>query len=255
MMEKTLNVESYSVAPVKLWLKKLLFPGIDLHTRCRSHFLPRFLWSGEIDTLDAGFGNGALSYAAYKLGNRVLSITNEPLQVEKAQIFFSALNTDPERLHFQVCNLYDLPKLNRQFDQIICSETLEHIKNDALITKYFFEILKPGGVLHLCCPFALHPAHNLGRVDGPEDGGHVRDGYTLESYYALLHPLGFEVIKSAGLGSPIVTILDKLIVAIRMRLGDIAAFPLYLLTLPLQRLDYLNAKVPFSLYVQAIKPN
>lgn len=235
--------------------KEVIIPWVDLHTRCRSYFLPKFFRSGEIDTLDAGFGNGALSYAAYKLGNRVLGVTYDPTQVQKAHTFFPALNTDPERLQFQVCNLYDLPKVNRKFDQIICSETLEHIQKDDVIIKYFYEILKPGGVLHLCCPFALHPDNNLGRTNEPEDGGHVRDGYTLETYQKLLQPVGFEIVKNAGLGSPLLVALDKLIVAVRMKLGDIAALPLFFLSLPLQRLDYLNPSVPFSLYVQAIKPS
>jgi len=255
IMEKTLLAAESPIAQVKLWIKRLLFPGIDLHTRCRSYFLPKFFRSGRIDTLDAGCGNGSLSYAAYKLGNRVLGVTYEQTDVQKAHTFFSALNTDPERLQFKVFNLYDLPKLNRKFDQIICSETLEHIKKDDVIIQYFYDILNPGGVLHLCCPLSLHPDNNLGRTDNPEDGGHVRDGYTMESYQNLLQPVGFEIVENAGLGSPLLVALDKSIVALRMKVGEIAALPLYLLTLPLQWLDYLNPKVPFSIYVQAVKPN
>ena len=254
-MEQSLVVEKSPISQIKLLGKRLLFPGIDLHTRCRSSFLPKFFRSGEIETLDAGFGNGALSYAAYNLGNRVLGVTYDQTQVQKARTFYPALNTNPERLQFQVCNLYDLPQLNRKFDQIICSETLEHIQKDDVIVKYFYDILKPGGILHLCCPFSLHPEHNLGRTDGPEDGGHVRDGYTLESYQKLLQPVGFEIVKSVGLGSPLLVALDKALVTVRNKLGEVAAIPLFILTLPLQRLDYLNATVPFSLYVQVVKPS
>lgn len=154
--------------------KRLLFPGLDLNTRCRYRHLPQ---------------------------------------------------------HFRK-NLYDLISIDQQFDQIICSETLEHVRQDALIIRHFHGILRPGGVLHLCSPFALHPRHHHGRVDNPEDGGHVRDGYTLESYQALLQPVGFEIVKQVGLG---------------------LALPLFLLTWALQLLDLPNPKVPFSLYVQAVK--
>jgi SAM-dependent methyltransferase len=253
MIGQSFTTQEAPISQAKLWGKKLLFPGIDLHTRCRNHFLPKFFRSGDIDTLDAGFGNGALSYAAYKLSNRVLGVTYDPIQVQKANAFFSSLNTNSERLQFQVCNLYDLPKLNRKFDQIICSETLEHIQKDDVIIRNFYEILKPGGVLHLCCPFALHPEHNFGRTNEPEDGGHVRDGYTMESYQELLQPLGFEIVKSAGLGSPLLSALDRSMVAVRMKLGDIAALPLFLIALPLQKFDYLNPTVPYSLYVQVVK--
>ena len=236
-----------------LWAKQLLFPGLDLHTRCRYRFLPRFFKPGSIDTLDAGCGNGALAYAAFKLGNRVLGVTDEPEQARKANTFFSALGVPPERLSFEVCNLYNLGRLSRKFDQIICSETLEHIKQDHLVVKSFYELLRPGGVLHLCSPFALHPDHHLGRVDNPEDGGHVRDGYTIASYKSLLEPAGFQIVRSIGLGSPILVRADSLARLVGARAGSIAALPAFLLTWPLQWADFLNPAVPFSLYVEAVK--
>ncbi|MBI1748976.1 MAG: class I SAM-dependent methyltransferase [Acidobacteria bacterium] len=239
---------------VKLWVKWRLFPGLDLATRCRYRHVSRFLASGPIDTLDAGCGNGALSYAAYLHGNRVIGVTKDPNQVRAARALFSAVGTDPKRLSFEVCDLYDLPKLDRSFDQIICSETLEHIRQDDLVIRNFYEVLRPGGVLHLCCPFALHPEHHLGRVDGPEDGGHVRDGYTLASYRTLLEPAGFQLVCKIGLGSQRLTQLDRFLRNIRNRTGDLAALPFFLITRRLQQLDALNPPVPYSLYVQAVKP-
>lgn len=224
-----------------------------MHTRCRYRFLPQYFRSGSIDTLDAGCGNVALAYRAYKLGNRVIAVTNDSKQVSKARSFFYFLGVDSSRLQFEVYNLYDLPKLGKQFDQIICSETLEHIRRDDIVIHIFYELLRPNGLLHLCSPFALHPAHNLGRIDGIENGGHVRDGYSKESYRVLLEPVGFKIINYVGLGSPILYWLDKPIRWIRNKAGDIAALPLFLITLPLQRFDYINPTVPFSLYIQAVK--
>lgn len=239
---------------IRILLKWLLFPGFDLHTRCRYRFLTSYFKSGPIDTLDAGFGNGALAYAAYKLGNNVLGVSFDPEQIRKADALFSKVIKDnSNRLQFQLCNLYDLPKLDRNFDQIICSETLEHIKDDKRIIKYFYDILNRGGVLHLCCPYALHPHHHLGRVDGLEDGGHVRDGYTLESYESLLKPAGFKIVKSVGLGTSLLVDLDQVVRGVTNKYGEICSLPLFVLTWPLQFLDKINPKVPFSIYVQAIK--
>lgn len=238
---------------IKLWCKWLLFPGIDLNTRCRYRFLPRFFRSGSIDTLDAGCGNGALSYAAYKLGNRVLGVTFNQTEVDKARALFDLIGTDKGRLRFELCNLYDLPKVQRKFDQIICSETLEHIARDQEIVRIFYEMLKDGGVLHLCCPYALHPDHSLGRVNGPEDGGHVRDGYILESYQALLEPVGFKIVRNFGVGTPFLQKLDRAVRYLRIKWGDIGALPLFILIWPLLGFDSLNSKLPFSLYVQAVK--
>jgi SAM-dependent methyltransferase len=246
-----------SVLPVRdrirLWGKRLLFPGLDLHTRSRYRFLTRYFREGPIDTLDAGCGNGALSYAAYLRGNRVLGVTMDSLQVEKADEYFSFLGSDPIRLKFKVCNLYDLPQIQEKFDQIICSETLEHITRDKQVVAYFYDALRAGGVLHVCCPFSDHPG-NKGRVCTDESRGwHVRDGYTMESYRALLEPAGFQIVKSAGFGSPLLVKMTNIVQPVLSRRGAAFALPLFLLSWPLQLLDYENPKVPWSLYVQCVK--
>ena len=238
---------------VRLWGKRFLFPGLDVHTRSRYRFLTRYLKKGPLDTLDAGCGNGALSYAAYQRGNRVLGVTMEPSQIQKDTEYFSFLGTDPKRLKFELLNLYDLPKLQQQFDQIICSETLEHISRHELVVRYFYNLLRENGTLHLCCPYSEHPG-NKGRVCTDETvGWHVRDGYTMESYRALLEPAGFQIAKSAGFGSPLLVKLGDFIQPVMSERGFAFALPLFLLTWPLQLLDYPNPAVPLSLYVQCVK--
>lgn len=240
-------------ARIRLWGKRLLFPGLDLHTRSRYRFFTRYFRDGPIDTLDAGCGNGALSYAAYRRGNRVLGVTMDSIQVQKANEYFSFLGTDPARLKFKVCNLYDLAQIREKFDQIICSETLEHITRDKLVVEYFYDALRDDGVLHLCCPFSDHPG-NKGRVCTDESvGWHVRDGYTMESYRALLEPAGFQIVKTAGFGSPLLVKMTNVIQPVLSRKGAAFALPLFLLSWPFQLLDYENPKVPWSLYVQCVK--
>jgi len=238
--------------PLRMWFKKLLFPGLDLHTRCRYHALPVFLKSGDLCSLDAGCGNGALSWAAYRMGNRVLGLTVSQGEVDRARTFFSWLGTDSLRLTFQRQNLYDLEE-TQYFDQIICSETLEHIQDDRKVVERFYAVLKPGGILHLCAPYALHPDHALGREDRPEDGGHVRDGYTLPRYRALLEPCGFEIVKTAGFGGPIRVLADHVVRWVRNTAGDWLALPFFLILSPLCSLDPADPRVPYSLYVQAVK--
>jgi SAM-dependent methyltransferase len=238
---------------ISLWVKRFFFPGLDLHTRCRYRFISRFLRTGQIATLDAGCGNGALSYAAYTRENRVLGVTMESTQVEKARKYFSFIGTDPDRLSFEVCNLYDLPKLGLKFDQIICSETLEHIVRDREVVQFFYDMLPVGGILHVCCPYSEHP-RNKGHVCLDESvGWHVRDGYTLETYRQLLEPIGFRIVRNVGLGSPFLVRLASMIQGLLNWKGAAAAMPLFLLTWPLQFFDYMNPAVPLSLYVECIK--
>jgi cyclopropane fatty-acyl-phospholipid synthase-like methyltransferase len=238
---------------VKLFAKQHLFPGPDLHTRCRYKVLPKLMRKGDLETLDAGFGNGALSYAAFRMGNRVVGISNRQPEVTATTQLFESLEIPTDAIDLRALDLYDLEKLGRSFDQIICSETLEHIRDDRRIIDLFARMLKPKGRLVLCCPFALHPEHALGRIDEPEDGGHVRDGYTLETYRALLEPAGLQIIKHVGLGSSWLCALDRIERSARNRFGPLISLPVFLAMWPLTMFDYQDPKVPFSLAVVAEK--
>ncbi|MCB9799921.1 MAG: class I SAM-dependent methyltransferase [Candidatus Omnitrophica bacterium] len=241
---------------MKTFLKKCFFPGLDLHTRSRYRHLPKEFMSGPKITLDAGCGNGALSYAAFKKGNTVLGVSFSLTEIQKAKVFFSRFDTT--RLSFDVMNLYHLDKLETgRFDQIICSETLEHIQNDRLIIEQFYRLLKPGGILHLCCPNAEHREHALGRTDDPEDGGHVRDGYTLESYKRLFEDSHFEIVKNFGIGTPAIVKMDKIVASIQNRFGNIFATPVFLFFVPfLKFLDKkINPSKAYSIYLTVVKRN
>jgi hypothetical protein len=121
------------------------------------------------------------------------------------------------------------------------------------VVQYFYDLLREGGVLHICCPYSEHPG-NKGRVCTDESvGWHVRDGYTMQSYRALLEPLGFQIVKSAGFGSPLLVKLANIIQPAMSAKGVAFALPLFLATWPLQLLDYPDPPVPFSLYVQCVK--
>ena len=102
------------------WLRMLVYPGLDLHTRNRAS-IRRFWRTGARDVLDAGSGNGYLSWLAYKSGARVVAMNYEQGQVDKAKEFFLEFRkADPQRLRFECRNLYDLAAETRTFDEIIC---------------------------------------------------------------------------------------------------------------------------------------
>lgn len=234
-------------------MKWLLFPGIDLHTRCRYKLLPKYFLEGNINTLDAGCGNGCLGYEAYKRGSRVIGVSFDTAQIERCREFYNFLNIDSSKLDFKVMNLYNIEAIGFKFDQIICSETLEHILDDNHIIRSFYNLLNTNGILHLCCPYALHPQHAMGRINVPEDGDHVRDGYTHKMYKELLKSNGFKIIEYVGIGSPLIVKLDNFVRFFTNNFGEIFAIPFFLLVLPFTFFDRLNPKTPFSLYVRCIK--
>jgi SAM-dependent methyltransferase len=95
---------------------------------------------------------------------------------------FSTSHPDP-RHHLQIGSLTSLPYADASFDAALCTEVLEHIPDDAKAAAELARVLKPGGVLIASVP--LLPA--------PFDPNHVRQGYTLESFRALLTGAGFVV--------------------------------------------------------------
>jgi SAM-dependent methyltransferase len=236
-------------------LRALVYPGLDLHTRKRAS-LCRFWRTGLRDVLDAGSGNGYFSWLAYKTGARVVAFNFAQEQVTKAVDFLTGFKrADPARLKFEQRNLYDLVHEDRTFDEVICYEVLEHITRDRLVASEFFRVLRPGGVLHLCCPNSLHPRHQRETLDVNESGGHVRAGYTPDEYRNLLEPIGFQVDTVVGIGSPALYQADRFLRAIRNRIGDWAALPLLPFALPVVAFSSLNPQTPFSIYVKAIKPD
>ncbi len=233
--------------------RDFIFPGLDLHTRNRAS-LRRFWRSGSRDVLDAGSGNGYFSWIAYQSGARVVAMNFEPEQVEKARDFLIGYRSaDPERIRFERANLYDLSRETRDFDEIICFEVLEHLRRDDEVVRQFYRVLRPGGILHVCCPNRLHPRHQVEKLDSEERGGHVRQGYTAEDYAALLEPAGFKIDRIVGIGPPSVYQADRLLRAIRNRFGDALALPLLPFALPFVWLARFDPPVPFSLYARAVK--
>ena len=239
-------------------IKWLLFPGINLHTRQRYRILPRCLESaapGGACLLDAGCGNGMLSYRACLKGYQVTGISFKEGEVARCRKLFNGyLGIPEERLQFKVMNLYDVEALNQQYDQIICTEVLEHLMRDEAVCRSLFALLKPNGVIHICCPNADHPYNRSFPLDPGENGGHVRAGYTYESYRRLLEPIGFRIVGQRGLGGPVRQFFNSRIKRLQEKYGDVVAFPLFLLSFLFLWLDREEARVPYTLYVKAVKP-
>lgn len=196
-------------------IKWLLFPGINLHARLRYRVLPRYLPPPESENatvLDAGCGNGMLTYQAYRKGYRSIGISIKSGEIKRnRQLFNEWLGIPESCLMFKELNLYDLHALGMEFDHIICSEVLEHIRDHERVCENFYKVLRPGGTLHLCCPNSEHPDNQKHELDPDEKGGHVRPGYTEQSYRELLEPIGFRVSRPVGIGGPVRQTLNKLI--------------------------------------------
>lgn len=240
-------------------VKWILFPGLNLHARLRGTLIPKYLGRPQPGTerlvLDAGCGNGLLAYRACQLGNRVIGVSIKDEVQRNRQLFNEGLKIPESRLSFRELNLYNVRELGEnQFDEIICTEVLEHIRGDLEVCRSFYDLLKPGGTLHLCCPNADHAFHKAYPLDPHERGGHVRPGYTYDSYRALLEPLGFQVSPPIGVGGPLRHTCNESITRAQGRGGIGLGFLAFIALAPWSVFDSNTPPTPFSLYVRASKP-
>lgn len=239
---------------IKWWL----FPGFNMHARQRFRELPQF-FDGPTGgqprlVLDAGCGNGMLSYQSYLKGNTVVGVTFKEDEGRRCRTLFNEFLGIPESaLSFKVMNLKQVAQLNQTFDDVICSEVLEHIRDDVGVAKALIECLKPGGVLHLCCPYSQHPDHASRELDLLEAGDHVRHGYTYEDYERILTPLGMKIDIRHELGGVWRQRFNRRIISMGRRFGLPAEAALWLLAQPFLMIDPLYRHVPYSIYVKALK--
>src|SRR5205807_141643 len=125
---------------------------------------------------DLGCGSGAFSLYAATVGNECVGVSFQENEVMKARRRAALLGLS---VTFIQADLRQLDGFEwSPFDQIICTETIEHIQDDRKLIRDFARLLKPGGRLILSTPFELCNPLLGDRISDHEDGGHVRPGYT-----------------------------------------------------------------------------
>jgi SAM-dependent methyltransferase len=148
------------------------------------------LQNGE-SVLDVGSGSGYLAHALAEAHNCIicLDISMENLRSVKKGTSANVLliNSTAETLPFRTGS----------FDKVLCTEVLEHIREDRKALDELARILKPGGILVMtvpCSDFAfpslIETLHikTVHDYDGPER--HFRKGYTLSGLSHSLEKAG-----------------------------------------------------------------
>ncbi len=96
-----------------------------------------------------------------------------PPQVDPRQVFFCA-------------SLTSIPAAEKHFDLVLCTEVLEHVREDDQGLDELARITAPGGWLLITVP--TPPA--------VPDPAHVREGYRPAELTAMLNQRGFEVVET-----------------------------------------------------------
>lgn len=180
-----------------LYLRLMILRG-DPCVWDRWRWLAKRLQKGSIRTLDAGCGGGDLTAYAASKGNDALGLSNEDKNTLAANKRAAKLGLP--RLRFNTVDLRHLEKHTKQlgvFDQIICFEVIEHIKDDKAVVKALAHMLPENGTLLLTTPNKHYKPLLGDKLSATEDGGHVRWGYTHEELRKLAREAGLDVIEES----------------------------------------------------------
>jgi 2-polyprenyl-3-methyl-5-hydroxy-6-metoxy-1,4-benzoquinol methylase len=189
------------VASVSDLLVRLIgWPALILHgdpcVMDRWIWVRRRLRGPGARTLDAGAGNGGFAIYAARQGNETLGLSFEPAELEAARRRAAALGVD--RVEFRVADLRRLHELSTdlgRFDQILCLEVAEHIRDDRKLIADLGGLLNPGGQLLLTAPSVEHRPLWRESLSEHEDGGHVRWGYSHQELTRLFADAGLRIVE------------------------------------------------------------
>lgn len=210
----------------------------------RWDWLHRHLLPGPMRTLDAGCGSGAFTLGAAKLGNQAVGLSFDEDNNTKATNRAKLLGLS--NVTFVTLDLRQLDNYAGQlglFDQVISTENIEHIIDDAKLIRDLATVTKPGGKLLLTTPFDGYLGLWGDRVPSTppaEDGGHVRWGYTHDQLRRLLSDNGFKVIQEEFVSGYVSQRLTNLL----RRMSAVLPYPLvWLLTLPIRIIRVLDRPI------------
>jgi SAM-dependent methyltransferase len=203
-------------------------------------WLRRHLRKGAARTFDAGCGNGGFSIYAARAGNQVVAASFSAREQEDARRRADVVGVGG--IDFRMLDLRELEEHRGSlgsFDQIICFETIEHVRDDEGLVRSLAAMLEPGGQLLLTAPFdAHHPLYSEERhPSAEEDGSHVRYGYSSERLRQLAEGAGLRVGDEGFVSGIVSQGLTNLMRRLSELLGRPAAWAILLPLRPLVALD------------------
>jgi len=223
--------------------KALILHG-DLTVLDRLQWVSKHLSKGNARTLDAGCGNGVFSIYAAKTGNETIGISFDEAKNTMAKLRASMLKvSNVQFIKHDLRKLNEAAKRLGKFDQIMCLETLEHIKDDRKLISDLCNLLKPKGKLILTVPHKKNKGlYELG-TSKKEDGGHVRYGYSFSELEDIFNECGLNIKDKTYISG----VISQKITSLMFFLNGIFGHTIsWIITFPcriLQILDYQVTKL------------
>ncbi|HPE43986.1 MAG TPA: class I SAM-dependent methyltransferase [Bacteroidales bacterium] len=185
------------------FLRKLFYRMLDL-LLLRTWHVKRELKKNasslqNINVLDAGSGFGQYVYYMSRKHPdwQIKGLDVKTEQIADCNHFFDRIGFN--NVHFEEADLTKI-KYQQQFELVVCVDVMEHIEEDELVLRNYFNALKPGGMLLISTPSDqggsdVHQHdHQAEGIQGFIDE-HVRDGYNIADLDAKLKRAGFAKTK------------------------------------------------------------
>jgi len=146
--------------------------------------------------LDAGAGFGQYTWRMSRMNTnwKIKAVDIDSGHISDNKSFFARAGLS-DRV---TCETADLTLLadKETYDFILSVDVMEHIKEDKLVFRNFFNALKPGGVLLISTPSDKGGSDVHGEDDKSFIDEHVRDGYSIEDITSKLSEAGFRNIRT-----------------------------------------------------------
>lgn len=170
----------------KTWDKRQV--SIESSDACVQDLLSNVQLKDNASILDYGCGTGFIAFALKNETNDVTGMDYSSGMIDVFNNKVSEFELDNIRATKHNMNEEELPK--EEFDLIISSKTMHHIKDTNMFFKKSYDALKDGGVLCI---------NDLDKEDGSfhkdqNNDGVEHYGYEKEELFSIAKNLGFEVL-------------------------------------------------------------
>lgn len=189
--------------------------GIRLRSRKILQNSPKHIRS----MLDAGSGSGVYSFSLARKSEKIESVDIAPEKIKVANKINPFKN-----IHFQTGDLCSLRFKNSTFDFIVCSDVIEHIKDDKKAFSELARVLQKGGTMLITLP-ADSEKNRLSY----KSYHHERVGYSEVLMKEICRKNGLQLLKTEGYSGPIAEFFSDInykIVNSKVLLG-LLFYPLY----------------------------
>jgi len=184
-------------------MRKLFYQLLDLLLlrawHIRNELRKRRHSSPEVKTiLDAGSGFGQYSYRMARLfpNAEIKSVDIKAEQIDDCNQFMLKAGL-AGRVKFEVADLTQFQEDNK-YDLVLSVDVMEHIEEDVLVFRNFYNSLKTEGMLLISTPSDQGGSDSHDHEEGVHGfiDEHVRDGYNITEIETKLKSVGFSKVEA-----------------------------------------------------------